>query len=89
MAYHNSIGEGAFSPYDGLHAEQDELKLQAQRAEARERERAAARQTQREIAQELSRITSDEYQEDVLDHMEQLEVRQCQSGLTMTHCSHP
>lgn len=76
MAYHYPAGEKAYGPYDGFYTEQDELKLQAQRAEARERERAAARQTQREIAQELSRITSDEYQEDVLDHMEQLEVRQ-------------
>lgn len=46
----------------------------AARAEARERQRAISRMRQRAIAEELTRITADEYQEDIMDHMEYMEV---------------
>jgi hypothetical protein len=44
------------------------------RAEARERARAIAKLQQRALAEELSKLTADEYQEDVMDHMEYMEV---------------
>jgi hypothetical protein len=44
------------------------------RAEARERARAIARMQQRALAEELSRLTTEEYQEDIMDHMEYMEV---------------
>lgn len=49
--------------------------IYAMRAEQRERARAIARMQQRAIAEELSRMTSEEYQEDIMDHMEYMEVR--------------
>lgn len=51
----------------------DDDGVYAARAEARERQRALARMRQKQFAEELSRITADEYQEDILDHMEQME----------------
>lgn len=48
--------------------------LYARAAADRERARAMAKVQQRQMAQELSQMTSDEYLEDVLDHMEQMEV---------------
>ena len=47
------------------------------RQEERERARAIARMQQRALAEELSRMTADEYQEDIMDHMEYMEVRAC------------
>ena len=49
--------------------------IYAIRAEARERKRAIARIHQRALAEQLSRITALEYEEDILDHMERMEVR--------------
>lgn len=45
----------------------------ARAAADRERARAIAKVQQRHMAQELSQMTSDEYMEDVLDHMEHME----------------
>lgn len=45
----------------------------ARAAADRERSRALAKVTQRHMAQELSQLTSDEYIDDVLDHMEYME----------------
>ncbi|KAL1297850.1 hypothetical protein AAFC00_006377 [Neodothiora populina] len=45
----------------------------ARAAADRERARAIAKVQQRHMAQELSQLTSDEYLEDVLDHMEHME----------------
>jgi hypothetical protein len=42
----------------------------------RETARAIARQQHRKLAGELSRVTADEYQEEILDHMEDMEVWQ-------------
>jgi uncharacterized protein with ATP-grasp and redox domains len=44
------------------------------RQEKQEKARINA-ETQMEIAEELSRMVSEEYQEDILDHMEAMEVR--------------
>lgn len=46
----------------------------ARAAAERERQRQMAKMTQRALADELSQVTADEYQEDVLSHMERMEV---------------
>jgi hypothetical protein len=46
----------------------------AARAEVRERQRAISRMRQRAIAEDLTRLTADEYQDDIMDHMEFMEV---------------
>ena len=45
----------------------------ARAAAARERQREVAKVRQKALAEELSRATSEEYQEDILDHMEHME----------------
>jgi len=45
----------------------------ARAAAERERARNVARLRQKSLAEELSRLTADEYQDDVLDHMERME----------------
>ena len=45
------------------------------RQDAKERERHVKRQTQLFIAEQMSRMASEEYREDVLKHMEKMEVR--------------
>jgi hypothetical protein len=60
-----------YAPCDSYFVESDEISL-AERV--RERERAMAKVRQREIAVELSNQTSDDYLEDILDHMEHMEV---------------
>lgn len=52
----------------------DEDGIYAKASADREKARAIAKVHQRHMAQELSRMTSDEYLEDVLDHMEHMEV---------------
>ena len=59
---------------DSYFVESQDDGVYAAKAEARERARAIARMQQRAIAEELSRLTADEYQEDVLAHMEYMEV---------------
>lgn len=51
----------------------DDDGIYARAAADRERSKAMAKVTQRHMAQELSQITSDEYIDDVLDHMEHME----------------
>ena len=48
-----------------------------------EARRQARQETQYNIAEEMSRMVSEEYQEDILDHMEHMEVRGFPS--TFTH----
>lgn len=45
------------------------------REEMREHEKFAKRQTQLDIAEELSQLASHEYRDDILQHMEAMEVR--------------
>lgn len=59
---------------DSFFVESENDGIYAMRAEARERARAIAKMQQRALAEELSRMTSEEYQEDIMDHMEQMEV---------------
>lgn len=53
-------------------SDDEEFNLVAERK--REQTRAIARAHQRQLGFELSKITADEYQEDILDHMEFMEV---------------
>lgn len=73
MAYHQqSLPQyGHCSSY---FVESQDDGIYAARAEARDRARAIARMQQRAIAEDLSRATAEEYQEDIMDHMEQMEV---------------
>lgn len=52
----------------------DDDGLFARAAAERDRQRGIAKLRQKALADELSRSTADEYQEDVLDHMEHMEV---------------
>lgn len=73
MAYQQApfAGYGYCSTY---FVENDNDGIYAQAAAERERQRAIAKVTQKGLAEELSRMTSEEYQEDILDHMERMEV---------------
>lgn len=59
---------------DSYFVESHDDHVYAARAEQRERARALARMQQRHLAEDLSRATAEEYQEDILDHMEHMEV---------------
>lgn len=59
---------------DSYFVEMEDEGLYALRQEQRERARAMARMQQRALAEELSKMTAEEYQEDILDHMEHMEV---------------
>lgn len=54
--------------------ETDDNDAHIQRQQARKRAQAVARQTQRNLAEELSNVTCDEYQDEILNCMEQMEV---------------
>lgn len=53
----------------------DDDSFYAKREEQRKQARAAARQIQIALAEELSTVTAEEYQDDILDDMEESEVR--------------
>ncbi|KAI4217502.1 MAG: hypothetical protein LQ351_000097 [Letrouitia transgressa] len=59
---------------DSYFVESHDDRARACREDLRERERLMKRQTQIAIAQELSDLTSAEYREDILQHMEQMEL---------------
>ena len=61
-------------PCDSYFVESHESQERMIRDGIRERERQKKKQTQAAIAEELSLLTSDEYREDVLQHMEKVEV---------------
>jgi len=52
----------------------DDDGVYARAASERERARGVAKLRQKALAEELSQLTADEYQEDILDHMERMEV---------------
>ena len=56
-----------------MESHDDDEGLYARAAAERERARNVAKLRQKALGEELSRSTADEYQEDVLDHMEQME----------------
>lgn len=62
-------------PCDSYFIESHENQEQALRGSLRERERLRKQQTQAAIAEELSLLTSDEYRDDVLQHMENMELQ--------------
>lgn len=66
------ISRPRYPQCDSYFVESEDLSL----AEClRERQRQISKSRQREMAAELSSLTSDEYLEDILDHMEHMEVR--------------
>lgn len=73
MAYYKETCDSFFS-------EHDEDSQRRRREAIRERERFAKQQTQRAIAEDLSRLTSYEYREDILRQMSQVEVSQMMRG---------
>ena len=66
--------QSRFGQCDSYFVESHDDGVYAMRAEARERHRAVSRMQQRAIAEELSRMTADEYQEDIMQHMIHMEV---------------
>lgn len=74
MALQQHPGKSSYGHCSSFFTESDGNGIYAQREEARRQARAAARETQRALGEELSNITCDEYQDDILDHMEQMEV---------------
>jgi hypothetical protein len=83
MAYQQS--QARYGQCDSYWVESHDDGVYAMRAEARERHRAVSRMQQRAIAEELSRLTADEYQEDVMQHMIHMEVRTSLRAQT-SHC---
>ena len=67
--------QSRYGQCDSYFVESHDDGIYAARAEARERARAVARMQQRHMAEDLSRATAEEYQEDIMDHMEFMEVR--------------
>jgi hypothetical protein len=68
-----------YGPCDSYFIETDEIST-AERL--REQRRAIIKIRQRELAAELSAVTADEYLEEVLDHMEHMEVSRSRIGWT-------
>lgn len=65
--------ESAESERDGIYAAR-KLRQEKARIDA---------ETQMEIADEMSRMVSEEYQEDILDHMEVMEVSSSDNGVSL------
>lgn len=74
MAYSYHHSKSVHGPCDSSFTESEDNDIYAQRAHAREQARFIASQRQRTIAEDLSNGLAAEYQEDILDHMEQMEV---------------
>ena len=68
MAYYHKPCDSYF-----VESHEDEEKRYAE--QLRERDRRQKWQTQLEMAEELSQLTSSEYRDDVLQHMETMEVK--------------
>ncbi|KAE8831677.1 hypothetical protein HRS9139_05919 [Pyrenophora teres f. teres] len=72
MAY-NQQSQSRYGQCDSYFVESNDDGIYAMRAEARERHRAVSKMQQRAIADELSKLTADEYQEDIMQHMMHME----------------
>lgn len=73
MAYHHhQQAQSRYGQCDSFFVEHDDG-IYALRAEQRERQRAIARLQQKSIGAELSRLTAEEYQEDIMQHMLHME----------------
>lgn len=64
----------AYGYCDSFFVESDDEGVYARAAAERENARQLGKLRQKALAEELSRATAEEYQEDVLDHMEHMEV---------------
>jgi hypothetical protein len=74
MVYQHHPQSRSYGQCDTYFVESQDDGVYAMRAEARERARVLAKSQQRSIAEDLSKITAEEYQEDIMDHMEYMEV---------------
>ena len=79
MAYHPQQHSRPYPAYGYCESyfvdrHDDDDGLYARAAADRERARGVGKLRQKAIADELSRATAEEYQEDILDHMEFMEV---------------
>lgn len=81
MAY-NQQSQSRYGQCDSYFVESHDDGIYAMRAEARERHRAVSKMQQRAIADELSKLTADEYQEDIMQHMIHMEVSDCRNTIT-------
>jgi hypothetical protein len=77
MAYYHQPTQSRYGQCDSYWVESQDDGIYAMRADARERHRGIAKMQQRAIGEELSRLTADEYQEDVMEHMMHMEVSTC------------
>jgi len=68
-----------YQPCDSYFVEPDHYDAAAARAEEKERAKLIARERQIAIGEELSYLAREEYQEDHLAHMEQMEVKRPES----------
>lgn len=73
MDFSYNPSRSSYGQCDSYFVESDDQGLYARHAAAREQARATARAYQQEIAEQLSYITSDEYQDDIVDYMEYTE----------------
>lgn len=71
----------AYGYCESFFVENDDQGLYARAAAERENARQIGKLRQKALAEELSRATAEEYQEDVLDHMEHMEVCSSQDTL--------
>lgn len=69
-----------FQPCETFFVE-DDTRLRAERQAREEHDRLVARERQYAIADELSRLTSEELRDDVLDHMLNMDVSHLQYNL--------
>ena len=74
----------AYGYCESFFVENDDQGLYARAAAERENARQIGKLRQKALAEELSRATAEEYQEDVLDHMEHMEV--CSSLVKTPFC---
>ncbi|PNS21905.1 G1/S-specific cyclin CCN1 [Sphaceloma murrayae] len=73
MAFQHPMPSYGFCDSYFVENHDDDDGVYARAAADRERTRAINRARSRQFAEELSRLTADEYEEDVLDHMEHME----------------
>jgi hypothetical protein len=63
-----------------VEAPMEEQRTPQPKPQSRAERKLYCRERQYQLADELSRLTSEEYQDDILDHMEQMEVCSCSAS---------
>lgn len=81
MASYNQQRQQPYRSCDSFFTESDDDTWYEQKAREREQHRLHAKEQQSHLASELSRITCDEYQRDVIQEMERMEVSTCHLAL--------